>query len=63
MSDISELFSRDPLSLTSEDIDKLIYHYREARQRHLLGESTKPTKATKKEKPAPVNLTLDDLGL
>ena len=63
MSDISELFSRDPLSLTTEDIDKLIYHYREARQRHLLGESTKPTKAAKKEKAPPVNLTLDDLGL
>ena len=63
MSDISELFSRDPLSLTTEDIDKLIYHYREARQRHLLGESTKPAKPSKKEKAPPVNLTLDDLGL
>lgn len=31
MSDISELFSRDPLDLTDEDIDRIIAHYRESR--------------------------------
>lgn len=31
MSDMTELFMRDPLKLTDEDITKIISHYREAR--------------------------------
>lgn len=31
MSDMTDLFMRDPLDLTDEDISKIIAHYREAR--------------------------------
>lgn len=31
MSDMTDLFMRDPLDLTDEDITKIIEHYREAR--------------------------------
>lgn len=65
MSDIAELFARDPLSLTKENIDSIIAHYRDARQKYLLGEksagATPKPKAEKK--PPPTNLSLDDLGL
>lgn len=65
MNDIADLFARDPLSLTKENIDSIIGHYREARQKYLLGDgkagaTPKPKKA---DKPAPTNLSLDDLGL
>lgn len=64
MSDLSELFARDPLKLTNEDIESIIQHYRNARQQHLIGDA----KAGKAPKPAkgekqPLNLSLDDLGL
>lgn len=62
MSDISELFQRDPLSLTKDNLDDIIKHYRDARAKYLLGEGVaKPKKPEKK--PPPVNLTLDDLGI
>lgn len=32
MSDINELFSRDPLQLTDDDITKIISYYRENRR-------------------------------
>lgn len=38
MSELSELFERDPLKLTRTDISKIISKYREDRQRFLLGE-------------------------
>jgi len=37
MSDITELFQRDPLSLTTEDIDQIIARYREARTQFNMG--------------------------
>ena len=40
--DINELFSRDPLELTNEDIDEIIAHMRE---RRVLFNSTPVTKA------------------
>lgn len=45
MSELSELFERDPLSLTREDISTIIKKYREDRQRFLLGEK-KPKAAS-----------------
>lgn len=39
MSDINELFSRDPLDLTDDNIDEIIAHMRE--RRHLF--NTTPT--------------------
>jgi len=64
MSEISDLFARDPLSLTREDIDAIIARYREARAAFNLGE--KQAGATKKIKeksdvPKITKLDLDDL--
>jgi len=64
MDDISLLFQIDPLKLTREDIDSLIKHYREARERFLIGDrKAGKAPAAKPEKKKPVNLTLGDLDL
>lgn len=52
MSDMAELFSRDPLKHTRESIDEIIAYYREARKNFLNGE--KAAGSTKKAKAAPV---------
>jgi len=61
MSDtISELFARDPLSLTKEDLDAIIRYYRDKRAQFALnGDKTAGNPKRLKEKPA----TLEDLGL
>ena len=51
MSDMAELFSRDPLKHTRESIDAIVAYYREARKNFLLGE--KSAGSTKKMKAAP----------
>lgn len=62
MSDISELFSRDPLSLTRDDRSKIIAKYRDDRARYLLGaKSPKAAKPTKAKAPTGGGLSLDDL--
>lgn len=40
MSDIAELFTRDPLSLTKDNIDTIISEYRKARANFNLGEKS-----------------------
>jgi hypothetical protein len=37
---VSELFARDPLSLSSADIDKIIEHMRAGRKRFIQGDLT-----------------------
>ncbi len=60
MSDISELFSRDPLSLTKSDRALIIAEYREKRERYMLGQKT--AKAAPKPKAAKKSgLSLDDI--
>jgi len=60
VSEISDLFAKDPLSLTREDRDKIILHLRENRARYVAG--VKAPKAVAKKAPSePLNL--DDLGL
>lgn len=66
MSDMAELFSRDPLKHTRESIDEIIAYYREARKAFQLGEksagSTKKAKAAGPDKgPKLTSLDLDDL--
>jgi hypothetical protein len=56
MSEISEIFDKDPLSLTKEDRRKIIEKYREDRARFMLG--LKAPKATSKP-----SLNLDDLDI
>lgn len=52
---LTELFARDPLSLTDQDLDEMIAHYAEARKTFIKGGS----KATG---PKPTT-SLADLGL
>jgi hypothetical protein len=44
MSDLDELMSRDPLDLSSADLDAIIDYHRKQRERRAAGE--KPTKPT-----------------
>lgn len=48
MSDIADLFARDPLSLTKPDIEVIVKYYREKRAQFNLGDKT--AGATKKMK-------------
>lgn len=68
MSDIAELFARDPLALTRTDITEIVQHFRKCRGQFNLGNmtagSTKPKSAKAKEAEAlaetlQVNLDLD----
>lgn len=62
--DITELFARDPMSLTDDDIDKIIAEMR--KKRHLFKAAPKtgnaPKKTAKEEKVAGLSINLD-LGL
>ncbi len=53
MTSITELFARDPLSLSEQDIDIIIAKFRESRKAFNLGNvkagSTKPPTATQKK--------------
>lgn len=59
MNDLAELFSRDPLQLSSQDIDIIIARFREARANFNLTGKGAP-KATK-EKAKVESINLDDL--
>lgn len=63
MSDISELFSRDPLTLTDQDIDKIVEDYRG--RRHLFNAGVKNAGSTKPktEKQKEVQSLADKLDL
>lgn len=61
MSDISELFSRDPLEHTDESIDEIIRALRESRRTFVTGALKTPaTKAAKPGKSAKLSI---DLGI
>jgi len=53
MSDITELFARDPLQLTKDDISTIVNKFRESRSAFNLGNkragSTKPPTAAQKK--------------
>jgi hypothetical protein len=61
MSDLSDLFDKDPLKLTAADKTEIVRAYREAQHKFNLGE--KMAGATKKVAPkAPkLDLNLDDI--
>lgn len=66
MTDMTELFARDPLKHTRESIDEIIAYYRQARANFNLGEksagSTKKAKASALPKGEKLgSLDLDDL--
>ncbi len=52
MTDIQELFSRDPLQLTDLDLDAMIAHMRENRKAFKLGNMTAGKMPTAKQKEA-----------
>lgn len=60
MSEISDLFARDPLALTKDDRAKIIKYYRDQRAQW---NATGKAPRKKKENGGPVEkLSLDDLG-
>jgi len=48
MSDLAELMSRDPLSLSDQDLDEIIATLRKARANYTLGVKAEKPKATAK---------------
>ena len=60
MSDLSELFDRDPLSLTDQDVSRIITRMREAQAQYELG--AKAVVAPREKKPKAPGI-LKDLGL
>jgi len=63
---LDELFSRDPLELSSQDIDKIVAHLRAQRHQWSADEAAGATKARSKGKkpPAPKEkIALDQLDL
>lgn len=68
MTDIAELFARDPLDLSDQDIDAIIVKFREQRSQYNMGNamagSTKPKTAKQKQVAdlaSQINLDLSDL--
>lgn len=59
MSDISDLFSKDPLSLTKSDRSAIIVEYRDKRAKYMLGVKTPKAKPAPKAKAG--GLSLEDL--
>jgi len=61
---LEELFSRDPMGFTTQDLDRVIMEFRRQREKWTLAEA-KGAKAPKQPKAAEgkKTLTLDDLGL
>lgn len=60
---ISELFSRDPLSWTDSDIDRIIAHQRELRAKIGEGPKARAPKAPPVDGNKSVDDLLSDLGL
>lgn len=63
MSDISELFAKDPLSLTREDRTSIITYYRENRQRFITGQKVLKAEKAPKAKAAAIDIDLGDLDI
>lgn len=61
MNDITELFQKDPLSLTREDRTKIVEHYRTTRAQYLA--AGKVTKTTAKAKPVKQSVGLGNIEL
>jgi len=63
MNDISELFSRDPESLTDQDLDAIVAHLQTLRAQFMLGAKTAGTMKKKPAKEKVTNIDLNELGL
>jgi hypothetical protein len=62
---LDELFSRDPLGLSDQDIEQIVVELRAQRERFNAAEATgkRPTTAKPAKTAAPEGLSLLDLGL
>lgn len=64
---IQELFDRDPLNLSSQDIELIVFKLQQERQRWALeeaaGKKKRPAKTNGKPDPRAQNLTLESLNL
>ena len=63
MTDISELFARDPEQLTDQDLDEIVKHLQSLRQQFVLGAKTAGNLNKKKPKEKVKNIDLGELGL
>lgn len=65
MSDISELMARDPLQLSSQDLDAIILKLRQSRNQYKLGQRSagNPKKTTAAAKKTVTAIDLEALGL
>lgn len=64
MTDVAELFARDPLKLTTPDIDAIIEHMRKARAQFNLGVKAEPKAKPAKAAKTPLGqIDLSELGL
>jgi len=63
MNDISELFARDPESLTDQDLDAIVKHLQSLRAQFMLGAKTAGTMKKKTTKEKVTDINLDELGL
>lgn len=65
MADLSELFARDPLHLTREDLGSIIRELREQRKNFQIGDKAagKAPKSTGPARPLAATLDLQALGL
>jgi GTP cyclohydrolase III len=63
MSDIAELFARDPQEMSDKDIDKIVEHMRAKRAQFKAGVTPSRTKVSAEAQAAAAKLDLKDLGL
>lgn len=61
MSDIAELFARDPLSLSKQDIGEIVKYYREKRAQFNLGDKTAGSTKKMKSEPGPKITDVNEL--
>ena len=63
MSDVTELFNRDPLEYTNEDLDKIITTWRSQRAKMAAQPAAAPARTPKKLTPEQAKLKNAGLGL
>lgn len=61
-SSLSELFARDPLTLTDEEVDRIVAEMRDARERWYKEETEAKAKG-RRANPAAANIKLDELDI
>lgn len=63
MTDIAELFARDPLELTKDDVTEIILHFRKCRAQFNLGAMSAGSTKPKSEKAKAADKLTESLNL